>query len=366
MTLRTAIIGTGKVGHLHARALQTLGLSDFVAACGRRLGSAQTFAENYAIAAYTDIATMILEQRVDVVCICTPHPTHRDVALQAIAAGAHVIIEKPLAMSVAECDDILDAATAANRQVGTIVQRRYYAPCQRIAEAIKSGKIGIPVLGSATLLGWRDQKYYDSDAWRGTWEGEGGGVLVNQAPHQLDLLLWYMGEATEVYGVWRNFNHDYIEVDDTAVATVKFSSGGIASILVSNSQNPALYGKVHIHGSNGASVGVQTDGGGMFIAGMSSITQAPYNDLWTVPGEEEITTRVRQQDEETFFNVDPVDHFHALQIGRFLESVAHGTAVDIDGEAGRNTVALIEAIYESSRTGLPVPLSPRRSGEFNK
>ena len=102
------------------------------------------------------------------------------------------------------------------------------------------------------MLGWRDEKYYKSDPWRGTWKGEGGGVLVNQAPHQLDLLQWYMGPIDELFGYWENLNHPYIEVEDTAIAVIKFKNGGIGNILVSNSQNPALFGKVCIHGENGA------------------------------------------------------------------------------------------------------------------
>ncbi len=93
------------------------------------------------------------------------------------------------------------------------------------------------------MLGWRDKAYYDSDRWRGTWKDEGGGVLVNQAPHQLDILLWHMGEIDELYGIWGNLNHPYIEVEDTAVAVIKFRSGAIGNILVSNSQKPGIYGR---------------------------------------------------------------------------------------------------------------------------
>ena len=135
-------------------------------------------------------------------------------------------------------------------------------------DAIDAGKIGVPVLGTVVMLGWRDEAYYKSDPWRGRWDTEGGGVLINQAPHQLDMLQWYMGsEIEEVYGIWKNFNHPYIEVEDSAVAIIKFKSGGIGNLIVSNSQKPGLYGKVHVHGSNGASVGVQTDSGSMFIVG---------------------------------------------------------------------------------------------------
>lgn len=358
--LRTAIIGTGKVGHFHARALVNLENSEFVAVAGRILEQVAEFAREYGVKGYLDVAEMVREEKIDVVSICTPHPVHRNVAMAAIENGAHVLVEKPLASNLTDADAILNAAEAAGVTVGTVCQRRFYRPCMRIREAIDSGKIGKPVIGNVHMLGWRDQAYYESDAWRGTWDGEGGGVLVNQAPHQLDLLLWYMGEAEEVYGQWRNFNHPYIEVEDTAVATVKFKSGGIATILVSNSQNPALFGKVQIHGDNGATVGVQTDGGAMFIAGMSTITEAPYNDYWTVAGEEELQPEYRKADEEEFFSVDSMYHYHQLQIADFLDAVSEGRTPMVDGEAGRATVQLIEAIYESTRTGLPVKLEPRK------
>lgn len=137
------------------------------------------------------------------------------------------------------------------------------------------------------MLGWRNEAYYRSDPWRGKWIEEWGGVLVNQAPHQLDILQWFMGPIDSLFGFWENLNHPYIEVEDTAAAAIRFKNGGLGNIVVSNSQHPALYGKVHVHGSNGASVGVQTDGGSMFIAGMSGMLEPPYNNLWTIPGEEQ-------------------------------------------------------------------------------
>lgn len=219
----------------------------------------------------------------------------------------------------------------------------------RIKETIDQGKIGKPVLGTVHMLGWRDETYYQSDAWRGTWDGEGGGVLVNQAPHQLDLLLWYMGEVEEVYGVWSNLNHPYIEVEDTAVAVIKFKNGALGNVVVSNSQNPALYGKVHIHGENGASIGVQTDGGAMFIAGMSSITEPPYNDMWTVPGESQMLDTWKQEDSAFFNNVDSMYYYHELQIKDFIDAIFNNTSPLVDGYEGRKTVELFTAIYESTK-----------------
>lgn len=347
--LRTGIIGCGKVGSFHAQAYAQLPGSQFTAVCDANRDRAEAFAAQWGVRAYTDVEQMCREAQLDVVSVCTPHPLHANPAVAAASCGCHVLVEKPLASTLADCDAIIEAGERSHVTIGTMVQRRFYRPCMRIRQAIDDGKLGRPVLGMVTMLGWRDEDYYRSDPWRGSWEGEGGGVLVNQAPHQLDLLLWYMGEVDEVYGVWKNLNHPYIEVEDTAAAVVKFKNGGVGSIVVSNSQNPALYGKVHIFGDNGAAAGVQTDGGAMFIAGMSSITEPPVNDLWTVPGEEQLLPRWQEEDRAFFNSVDSMHHYHAQQIQDFLDAVAQGRRPLVDAAEGRRTVELFTAIYRSTR-----------------
>jgi len=157
-------------------------------------------------------------------------------------------------------------------------------------------------------------------------------------------------------------------VEDTANAILKFKSGAVANIIVSNSQKPGIFGKVHVHGENGASVGVQTDGGAMFIAGMSSITEPPVNDLWTVPGEEHMLREWVQADRE-FFNSLPhqMDHFHERNIEDFLQAVLEGRAPMITGEEGRVTVEIFTAIYRSARDGRAVkwPLKPENARDFD-
>lgn len=355
--IRIAIIGPGKVGHLHAKAVRQLPDTELVAVCGRSPEKTAAFARPYGIAAYTDIARMIQTERIDLCLVCTPHPAHREPTVAALDAGAHVLVEKPLASSLADCDAMLEAARRNGRQLGVISQRRFYESSLRIRAAIDAGKIGTPALGMVIMLGWRDEAYYRSDPWRGKWAEEGGGVLVNQAPHQLDLLLWYMGEVDEVYGQWRNVNHPYIEVEDTAVAILKFKNGGIGNIVVSNSQQPGLYGKVHIHGRNGASVGVQTDGGSMFVAGRSSITEPPYNDTWTVPGEADMLETWKAEEVALFNRIDATTHYFGVQIGEFAEAIRQNRPPLVTGEDGRRVVELFTAIYESTRTGLPVQLS---------
>ncbi|WP_234734641.1 Gfo/Idh/MocA family protein [Tellurirhabdus bombi] len=355
--MNIALIGPGKVAHLHAKATLQVPEAKLVAICGRNTAKTDAFAQEYGITGYSDIYDMIDRENVDLTIICTPHPAHRDPAVTALEAGSHVLVEKPLASTLADCDAMIEAARRAGRYLGVVSQRRFYTSCKRMRQAIDDGKIGQPALGTIQLLGWRDEAYYRSDPWRGTWEGEGGGILVNQAPHQLDLLLWYMGEPTEVYGLWRNMNHPYIEVDDTAVAVVKFKNGGIGNILVSNSQKPGIYGKVHVHGQNGASVGVQTDGGAMFIAGMSSILEPPVNDLWTIEGETEKLADWKAEDAAFFNQIDSTTYFFTEQIADFCAAIREGRPPLITGEDGRRVVALFTAIYQSTEIDQVVKVS---------
>lgn len=250
---------------------------------------------------------------------------------------------------------IIDTAKKVGKQAGTVCQRRFYRPCMRIKEAIDQGKIGTPILGMVIMHGWRDEKYYNSDPWRGSWDGEGGGVLVNQAPHQIDLLQWYMGAPLDsVYGAWANFNHPYIEVEDTAAALLRFKNGAMATIVVSNSQDPALYGKVHIFGSNGASVGVQTDGGAMFIAGMTGITEPPVLDLWKVHGEEDCLEKWNKEDSDAFLSIDSTYYYHQLQLEDFVHAVADGREPLITAQDGLRTVQIFDAIYRSNQEHRPI------------
>ncbi len=189
-----------------------------------------------------------------------------------------------------------------------------------------------------------------------------GAVLVNQAPHQLDILQWLMGPIDELFGIWANLNHEYIEVEDIAIAVIRFKIGALGNILVSNSQNPALYGKVHVHGSNGATIGVKTDGGAMFIAGMSKIDEPPVNDLWTIPGGENLLSDFQEKDIKIFQSIDATKYYHELQIRDFLKSIIENREPMITGEEGRKTVEIFTAIYRSNRDKTPIkfPLEPER------
>jgi UDP-N-acetyl-2-amino-2-deoxyglucuronate dehydrogenase len=352
--VKTAVIGTGKVSHNHAKSLQALPESVLTAVCGRTPEKTAAFAAQYGIKPYTDVAEMLTAEGIEAVVVCTPHPAHAQPAIAAMQAGSHVLVEKPLASTLTDCDAMITAARACGVKLGVVSQRRFYEPVKRLKAALDAGKIGRPILGTITMLGWRGRSYYESDPWRGTWEQEGGGVLVNQAPHQLDLLLWFMGSIDELFGYWGNLNHEYIEVEDTALATIRFKNGGMGSIVVSNSQNPGLYGKTHVHGSNGATIGVQTEGGSMFIAGVSDIAEPPVNDLWTVPGEEALLPQWQEADRAAFEQMDATQYYFDLQNQDFLQAILADRPPLISGEDGRAVVELFTGIYEAQKTGRPV------------
>ena len=362
-----AILGCGKVAHLHASAIQNLPNARLAGVWSRTQQTANGFACQYKVPAYTDVAELIKKEKINLAVVCTPHPFHLEPAQQAALQGANILVEKPLASTLEDADKIISTCKKAGVKLGVVSQRRWYEPVLRVKKAIEAGKIGKPVLGTVNMLGWRDKSYYDADKWRGNWKTEGGGVLVNQAPHQLDILLWFMGEVEEVYGIWRNLNHPYIEVEDTALAVIKFRNGGIGNVIVSNSQKPGIYGKVHVHGENGASAGVQTDGGAMFIAGMKGILEPPVNDLWTIPGEEELAEKWKMEDVRHFSSIDPMTHYMERQIEDFLFALDENRDPLVTGEDGRRTVELFTAIYRSTRDNLPIklPLYPENKNDMD-
>jgi predicted dehydrogenase len=352
--VRTALVGCGKVGQLHAAALRDVPESEFVAVCDSDPARAESFAQRYGVRAFTDVPTMLRDAIVQAVCVCTPHPLHAAPIIEAAQAGVHALVEKPLAATLADCDAMLAAARKAGTILSVVSQRRWYEPVLRMKAAIDAGKIGAPVLGVFSMFSWRDQAYYQSDPWRGKWATEGGGVLINQSPHHLDLLRWFMGEIDEVSGYWANLNHPYVEVEDTALSMIRFKSGGLGSVVASLSQKPGIFAKVHVHGANGASVGVETDRGATFVAGMSEIAEPPLNDLWTVPGEEHLLSEFQAADRARFRQVSATTHYHALQIRDFLSAIREGRPPQVTGDDGRAVVEMFTAIYRSERDRRPV------------
>jgi UDP-N-acetyl-2-amino-2-deoxyglucuronate dehydrogenase len=355
MTVRFAILGPGKVARLHADALGRIPDARLVAVVGRNAERAGALAATAGARVDPNLEVTIERGGVDAVIVCTPHPLHAEGAIAAARGGLHVVVEKPMALDPADCDAMIAAAQESGVVLSVMSQRRWYAPVLRVKAAIDEGRIGEPGLASVELLGWRGDQYYAMDAWRGTQAGEGGGVLVNQAVHQLDLLRWFLGPAVEVDAWAANLNHPGLDVEDTVVASIRFARGALASFVASNSQRPGLHGRVHVHGRNGASVGVETDTGAMFIAGLS-LSSTPRNDLWTIPGEETAPDRWASEDAAALAGTDQATHHHELQLRDVISAIRDGHPPAVDGGEGKAAVELIAAIYRAARIGGRVQL----------
>lgn len=362
----TALIGCGKVGNTHAQALKLIPESRFSAVFDMDCERARRFAKTYGVQAFTDLDEMLEDPAIRAATICTPNHTHADMILACARHGVHALVEKPMTVDLRGCDLAIRAADEAGICLGVVSQRRLYPPVKRVKQALEAGKIGKPILATLTVMGWRDEGYYRMDDWRGRWATEGGGVLLTQTTHQLDLFQWFMGPIEEVFGYWDNYNHPYIEVEDTAVAVLRFRDGGMGTILVSNSQKPGFYGKIHVHGSNGASVGVQTDGGSPFVSGVSENVEPPINDIWTVPGEEGLLAQWQAEDIAFFQEHDLMSYCHQLQIQDFLQAILENREPLVSGREGRKHVELFTAIYRSQSQHAPVRFPLQADGAADR
>ena len=353
------IIGCGGIANMHAAAVVGLEEARLVAVCDTVEARAQAFAEQYHVPkAYIDSRQMLADPEVEAALVCTPHPSHCPLAIQAAEAGKHVMVEKPLSVDLRQADEAIAAARKAGIRFGVIFQRRFWPAAQRARKAIDEGKLGKIILGDCIVKWWRPKSYYDRDAWRGTWAAEGGGVMVNQAVHAIDMYQWLMGPVDTVYGLWGNLSHPYVEVEDTAVAALRFKNGALGVIETTVSTNPQLGSRIAIHGENGASIGILEHPEG----------RVGVNDIWTIPGEEEEAASILAEEQASGdFMFRPRaatgspsserrPTYHGLQIRDFVQAILEDREPAVTAEEGRKAVEIITAIYQSGRTGQPVRL----------
>jgi UDP-N-acetyl-2-amino-2-deoxyglucuronate dehydrogenase len=355
--LRAAIVGCGTVAANHARAYRAASGVDLVACCDPVPGRAAAFAARHGIEAAVGDMDALLDLGADVVSVCTPHPTHEAVVLAAAARGVHVLCEKPIAVDLSAGLRMVEACEAAGVILGVAFQRRFWPAARRIRAAIEDGTVGIPVLGHASVLLHRDTGYYTADAWRGTWATDGGGVLMTQAIHHLDLLMWFMGDVVEVSARAATFAHaDAIEVEDTLVATLRYAGGGLATLSASTALAPGLGAQVRITGTTGATVGLIE-----YPEGTEAVT-----DLWAVPGQ-----LTAAPSHPAGIQADPslpeinagLAPFHAALIDDFVRSVRTGTPPAVTGREALRSLGIVTAVYASAASGAPEPVPALRPRE---
>src|SRR5204862_3689969 len=259
----------------------------------------------------------------------------------AASAGKHVVVEKPLEITPDRCDRIIDACDKNKTKLRTIFPSRFADSTATRKAAVEAGRFGRLPLGETTCKWWRTQEYYDKGGWRGTWKLDGGGALMNQAIHNVDLLLWLMGPVTHVTGFTATLAHERIEVEDTAVACLRFASGALGVIQATTSVHPGLPKTIAVHGDRGTAVIEQDD------VLRWELTPETAEDRAV---KERFAQKVGASGGSS--NPAAISHVgHARQLADFVRAVQTGAAPLVDGREGRKAVEVIQAGYESARTG---------------
>ncbi|MFH5181853.1 Gfo/Idh/MocA family protein [Paenibacillus sp. TAB 01] len=250
--LKFAIVGAGVIAHFHAKALSHLAGGELVAVADNQPEVGRQFAETYGIpSVYTDYEEMLKRDDIDCICVCTPSGLHGEVVIAAAQAGKHVFCEKPLEITSEKMQRMIDVCRQNRVKLGCVFQRRVMPASLAVKKAVEAGKLGKPLLGDAYLKYYRSPEYYRSAGWRGTWELDGGGALMNQGVHGIDVIQWLMGDVQSVFAYSAALARD-IEVEDTAVAVLKYKSGAFGVIQGTTSVYPGLETSFALHGEKGS------------------------------------------------------------------------------------------------------------------
>jgi len=334
MAFGFGIVGCGMIANFHAKAIAEIEGAKLIGGCDTRPESAERLAAEHGCKAFAGLGDLLQDSRIGIVTICTPSGAHAEPALAAIRAGKHVIVEKPLEITINKCDEIIAAADQAGVVVSTIFPSRFHESAQLIKTAVDAGRFGRLTMGDAYVKWYRTQEYYDSGAWRGTWALDGGGALMNQAVHSVDLLLWLMGPVKSVRATAALIAHERIEVEDTVVATLEFESGALGVIEASTAVYPGMLKRIEIHGNAGTAIMEEED-----IKAWDFATPTEEDEA--------LKKRMAGKTETGGGASDPAaigHHGHRMQFENVLAAIEQGRQPLIDGREGRRSVGTIVAI----------------------
>jgi len=341
------IVGAGMIAHVHARAIREIQQAELVGVFSTTTQKREAFADKENCKAFVSLEAMLADPAVDIVCICTPSGAHQDPALVSIAAGKHCLIEKPLEVTLEKCDRIIAAADEKGVKVGVIFPSRFYDQAMELKRAIEKSKFGDIVLGDAYVKWHRSEAYYKSNAWRGTWELDGGGALMNQGIHSVDLLQWYMGSVKAVQAFRTNRRHKGIAVEDTVVAALEFANGALGNITCSTALFPGELKRIEINGTIGTAVLQE-----------SNLTRWAFQEM--TAADEVIQDRTKQIGLSHGGGAsNPADisfKGHQLQIEDLLYAISTDGTPLVDAREGRKAVEIVLAVYKSAETGTKVTL----------
>ena len=341
------IVGTGLIAEFHAKALAEIPGARLRACFDIAPDRSAAFAARFGCTAYSDIGSFLRHPDLDIVNICTPSGLHLDAALPAAEAGKHLIVEKPLEISKARCARMIEACDRAGVTLSGIFPSRFHDASLAVKAALEGYRFGRLTMGNAYVKWWREQSYYDLGGWKGKKALDGGGALINQSIHAIDLLRWFMGPIEEVCAFTGAAGHSGIDVEDNAIAAVRFANGALGAIQGSTSVWPGFLKRLEISGMKG-----------------SVVMEEENLPFWKFRAETPEDDAIRSR----FSNVigagsgasDPAAigyHGHKLQFIDIIASIRKGSRSLIDGREASRAVSIIEAIYASAESGRPAKVS---------
>jgi len=341
------IVGAGMISYFHAKAIEEIKNARLLGIYSTNKIKSDQFAVQHRCTAYETLDEMLSRPEIDIVCICTPSGIHLEPAIAGIKAGKHCLVEKPLEITIERCDKIIEAAEKAGVKTGVIFPSRFYEASAQLKKSINENRFGDLVLGDAYVKWSRSTEYYQSGKWRGSWKYDGGGALMNQGIHSVDLLQWYMGPVESVQSVSANVRHKNIEVEDTIVSTIKFRNGALGTIECSTGVYPGVLKRIEIMGTSG-----------------TAILEEDHLIQWQFEQESKEDENIRNaiQPGANWHGgaSNPADISfvgHQRQIEDFIHAIETNGTPFVDGKEGRKSVEIVCAIYESARLGKKVELS---------
>jgi UDP-N-acetyl-2-amino-2-deoxyglucuronate dehydrogenase len=354
-TLNIALVGCGRIAKRHSELLgnKQIKNAQLISVCDSIFEKAEKIGKQFNVSAYENMDKMMQKEQIDVVVVLTPSGLHAEHVINLSKYGKHIMVEKPMALTIEDTDRMIYACDANNVKLFVIKQNRFNVPVMKLREALENGRFGKLTLGTVRVRWARHQAYYDQDEWRGTWAMD-GGVLTNQASHHVDMLEWMMGDVESVFAKITTALAN-IETEDTAIVTLKFKNGALGIIEATTATRPKnLEGSISILGEKGTVVV-----GGVAVNEMQT---------WVFEDEENGDSDVLEE-----FSVNPPNVYgfgHQAYYEHVVECVTNESANLVDGFQGRKSIELISAIYESAETGKEVFLKfqPRycRLGQKNK
>jgi predicted dehydrogenase len=341
--MNIALIGTGTIAHTHAEAVESLPNATLLGCYSRSYEKAKQFAAQHNCTAYGSLDNMLSNPKLDIVIVCTPSGNHLELGLKAMQYNKHVIIEKPLEITLERVDKLIDYSQEKNLKLTCIFQSRFTNAARELKKAVEQNRFGKITMADAIVKWYRTQEYYDSGKWRGTMELDGGGALMNQSIHAIDLLLWVMGDVEQIQAITATLGHERIEVEDTAAAVLKFKNGAIGTIQGTTAAYPGFRKRIEINGTHG-----------------SVVMEDDFFTKWTFKNETEDDKRIRKEYGEPSTpgetasdpTVNPTELF-ALQIADFIEAIENNRVPFVTPRSARKSVDVILGIYKSAGSSNP-------------